>query len=57
MSEKGLTTINLKKINLQGLPVYIQSKTGFQNADRPGPADGTFHSKPEPEPAGKRRAY
>ena len=58
MSEKGLTTINLKKNKpLQGLPIYIQNTPDFQNADRPGSSDGAFHRKPEPEPAGKRRAY
>ena len=42
---------------LQGLPIYIQNTPDFQNADRPGSSDGAFHRKPEPEPAGKRRAY
>ncbi len=53
MSEKGLTTITLKKINSSKVYQYIYRKNDLQAADRSGSADGFIHCQPESESSGK----
>ena len=53
MSEKGLTTINLKKINRSKVYQYIYQT--HQTSKMQIVQD--LHRKPKSEPTGKRRAY
>ena len=45
MTEKGLTTLNIKKLNKS--KVYIQKKSNFEASDRTGTGNGLVYSQSE----------
>ena len=54
MSEKGLTTIALKKDKpFQDLPIHLPEQTNLQATDCPGSADGSVYCQPEFKSSGK----